>query len=94
LRAVKWIDEFGFHRVNLVRDTDPDSYAPRGIPVAIPEITTRIDWAEVAIEMQNALVDAGLLTWEDVQKSGDTLIGVILGATKKRIITLYRQNGG
>lgn len=91
MRAVQWKDEFGMHRVSLIRDSDPDSFAPRGIEVPAPDVINGLDWDAIKIELQNTLVDTGLLTWDDVENSGNALVGAILGVMRNRIIALYRQ---
>jgi len=64
--------------------------APMGIPSDPPDLS-QINWAHLEKAMHNALVDRGLFTWDDVQRSGDALRGVINSVLKRELITLYRQ---
>jgi len=90
VRYVIWTDERGYQHRSLVRDNDPDTMAPQGIPSDPPDLS-KIDWALVEKALHNSLVDRGLFTWDDVQRSGDSLRGVINSVLKRELITLYRS---
>jgi hypothetical protein len=79
-----------------VRDQDPDDAAEQGILQDPPNLE-ELDWEGVKRDLHNALVSAGLFSWQDVQRRGaeDGLRGAILSSMKRRLINLYReaQNG-
>ena len=91
MRYVIYEDGRGWKHRTLIRDNDPDTAAPQGIPADPPDISN-IDWQRISKELHNPLVDRGLFTWEDVQRSGDALRGVINSVLKRELITLYRSN--
>lgn len=89
MRKVIWIDESGHKRVSLVRDTDPDSMAQAGVPVGPPDIN-ELDWDGIKRELNNLLVDRGLLTYRDVQAAQNGITSSVLAVLKRRIVNLYR----
>lgn len=89
MKRVKWTDKYGYRRVSEIRDDDPDSLAPAGVPVDIIDLR-KLDWKEIAKELHNDLVDADLYTWDNVQKLGG-LPGKINGALKRAIIGQLRM---
>lgn len=94
MRAVVWTDNSGRKRRSLVRDEDPDDAALTGIRQEPPNLDN-LDWDAVKVDLHNRLIEAGLLTWQDVQRFGG-LPGIILGCLRTRLINLYRegeQNG-
>lgn len=90
MRYVTWTDERGYKHRSLIRDTDPDTAAPMGIPSDPPDLS-QINWANLEKALHNALVDRGLFTWDDVQRSGNSLVGAINSVLKREVQTLYRQ---
>lgn len=92
MKTVKWTDKRGYKHRSLLRDADPDDLAPRGILHDPPDLEA-LDWEAVKMDLHNALVDAGLFSWREVQAQGanDGLRGAILSALKKRLIALYRE---
>jgi hypothetical protein len=91
MRTVQWTDKDGHLRASLVRDFDPDTAAPRGIPVDPPDLRG-VDVEGAMRDLHNELVRRGLMTWLDVQRSGDGVSASILSAFKRRVIALYRQS--
>jgi hypothetical protein len=61
-----------------------------GIPSDPPDLS-QINWANLEKALHNALVDRGLFTWDDVQRSGNSLVGAINSVLKREVQTLYRQ---
>lgn len=92
MRQVTWTDGQGYKHRSLVRDTDPDDAAPKGI-LQDPPSLERIDWEAVKRDLHNALVDGGLCSWREVQAQGaaDGLRGSILAALRNKLIALYRE---
>lgn len=90
MRPVKYKDDRGYlHRV-MVKDDDPDEMARFGIPAGPPDLH-ELDWEEIIRQMNNALVEHGLNSWLDVQRSP---IGVQVATTvvRRYLIDLYRRN--
>jgi hypothetical protein len=90
MRTVITTDNRGRKTVFLVRDTDPDSAAGRGIPIGPPDFDG-LDLEEVKKELNNQLVETGILTWLDVQKNPTALSGAVRSAMVGRIVELYKR---
>jgi len=89
MRYIIYTDRHGFRRRSLIRDNDPDTAAPGGIPAGPPDIR-QLDWDLIQREINNSLVDRRLFTWDDVQLAQNALGGVILSAIRRRLISQYR----
>ena len=87
METVTWTNKEGYVRRALITPATRDA-PEKGVPVG-PDVH-RLDWDGIQRDLNNALQREGLLTWDDVQRSGDTLRGVILGAMRNRLIALYR----
>lgn len=91
MRLVKFYDDDGYLRQVHARNSDTDEEAREtGIAHNPPDLS-QIDWKEVERELNNLLVERGLITWIDVQKGGDSLTSAIKTVMKRKIIALYRQ---
>lgn len=84
-----YTDNRGRKRRTLIRDNDPDSVAERGVPADPPDVL-QLDWDSLPTRLHNALVDRGLYTWYDVQRT-DGLTGAILDVLRVDLIRLFRQ---
>lgn len=89
MRLVKWTDQYGYKHRSLVRDADPDDMAEQGIRQDPPSLD-ELDWEGVKRDLHNSLVDMELTSWREVQQRGG-IPGAILGAVKRRLISLYRE---
>lgn len=89
MRIVPWTDSNGYRHQSLVREGDPDSAAETGIPNDPPDMDD-LDWDEIKRDLHNRLVEAGLITWRDVQRSQNGLTGIVRATVHKRIIQLYK----
>ncbi len=89
MRTVIKTDRFGYKRAWLVKDEDPDELAEQGIPLTPPDLDL-IEWEEVKKDLNNILVERGLFTWKDVQRSQNGVTSAVLTAVKRRVITLYK----
>lgn len=89
MRKVSWEDSRGKRHTSMVRDTDPDSMAPKGISLDPPDVE-QIDWEAVKRDLHNALMDQGLINMDDVSRQQVGLTSAILGALRTRLILLYR----
>ena len=90
MKTVIWTDARGFKHRSLVRNGDPDTAAPMGLRQDPPDLH-QLDWDEIARDMHNAFVELGVVTWADLQRPGVDLRRVILGATQRRIQSLFRD---
>jgi hypothetical protein len=91
LKLVIWEDDNGHKYQSLLRDQDPESNADRGLLVGPPPVT-ELDWDGIQRDLNRALFNQGLFTWDDVQGGGDKLVSAILSTMRKRLITLYRRD--
>lgn len=91
MRLVTWYDEDGFLRQAYGRDEDPDDIVQEiGLRHEPPDMR-EIDWDEVAKELNNLLVQRGLITWLDVQKQDGALLNTVKTVLNRKILALYRQ---
>jgi hypothetical protein len=89
MRVVTWTDKNGYKHRSIVRDDDPDEAAPQGILQDPPNLN-ELDWEAVKMDLHNALVERGLVSWRNVQELRG-LRGAILSSTKRRLVQLYRE---
>lgn len=90
MKIVEWVDEQGFKHKSLLRDQDPDRLAPSGVPLDPPDLN-RLDWEGLKRELHNLLLEKGLRTWKDVQKSQNGVTSSIVTVFKRPIISLYKS---
>lgn len=89
MKRVIWTDGKGYKHASLIRDSDDPSLAPEGIRCDPPDLD-QLNWKTIRRELHNALVERGLSTWEDVQRSQNGVTSTILGVLRRPIIALYR----
>jgi hypothetical protein len=75
----------------MLRDSDRDENARKGIPVPMPDVN-KLDWDAIKRDLHNELVSRGIYTWHDAQAVQDGIVGSILFALKNKIIALYRED--
>ena len=90
MRQVVWIDRRGWKRVSLVRDTDPDTAAPQGLPAGPPDLS-EVDCQEVLKEINNRLVDDGLLEIRDLSRQPNAITQAVRAAMVGRIVSAYKR---
>jgi hypothetical protein len=90
MKKVVWIDENGYKRCSEVRDNDPDSLAKSGIPCDPPNIE-EIDWDAVKRDLHNLLLERGLTSWQEINRSQGHIKSAIQDVLYRRLIALYRQ---
>ena len=90
MKRVKYIDQTGYQRRSLIKDTDTEDDARYGIPAGPPDLR-QLDWEVLKREMNNALADHELWTLRELQlsKVGITAATNVL---KRALILLYRQD--
>ena len=95
MKFVTWVDDNGYKRRSIVRDEDPASMGPAGIPAGPPDLA-RLDWESLVRELNNTLVDREINTLGDIHKSpGQSAITQALVSVFRRpIISLYKEREG
>ncbi len=91
MRTVEWTDKRGWKHRSLVRDRDPDSAAPQGVPQDPPDLDL-VDWDEIKRDIYNQLLERGLIDYQEVQRQQNSVTNIITSAIRKRIIALYKFN--
>ena len=91
MRLVIYEDKDGWKRGSMIRDDDPDSYAPKGLPKNPPDLRG-LDWEGISREINNALVDQGLFTWRDVQLAQNGVTSIVNNIVRRRIVALFKQD--
>ena len=93
LKRITWTDDDDWERAVLLPYSCPEDRVELGIPSEVPDIS-QLDWMAIQRDLHNALMNEGLLTWNDVQ-SGQGRINVICRRVlARRVLDLYRQTGG
>ena len=90
MRKVVWTDRRGWKKVSLVRDTDPDTAAPQGLPAGPPDLS-EVDCPEVLKEINNRLVDEGLLEIRDLSRQPNAITQAVRAAMVGRIVSAYKR---
>lgn len=88
MNLVKWEDPQGFKHQSYLRDGDKDPSI--GLAHDPPDIN-RLDWDQIKRNIHNALIDKGLITYQDVQAKQDAISGIILAEVRKPLLALYRS---
>jgi hypothetical protein len=86
MKTVTWQDTKGWLHKSLIRDTDPDTAAPQGIPQDPPDIN-KLDWEAIKRDLHNELVNRQLLTQADLQGE----LGSVSLILVSHLRLLYRQ---
>ena len=89
-RLVEWTDEDGYLRLSWLPPEMADSQAAHGLPVATPDLSA-LDWATIGRELQNRLVERGLLSLDDIGRSQNGLSHSILAVLKPHLIKHYQN---
>ncbi len=92
MKIVMWTDDRGYKHRSLLRDSDPDELAPKGIPQDPPDLD-ELDWEGLKKDLHNALVERGLATWEDVLAQQNGVTSAIKQVFKRPMVYLYRDGG-
>ena len=91
MKPVHWTDENGYKHLSFLRDDDPDELAPSRLLQDPPDVVHEINWDAVQRELHNQLVNRGLFSWDDVQRSKDGITGAVLACLRRRVIELYNN---
>jgi hypothetical protein len=90
MRKVLYTDRQGFKHAVLVRDTDPDDAAASGLPLGPPDFN-QLDMEEVKRDINNSLVEQGVLTIKDLPRHPNAITQAVRSALVGRIVVLYKQ---
>lgn len=112
MKAVIWTDEKGYCHRSLIRDSDSDDRAAELGILSDPPDLGQLDWGAISAQFQdldtddlklclhNRLIQLGLITWADVQRSQNGLTRAIMAVARDReilavlkrpLVALYRQ---
>ena len=83
----------GYKKVSMIRDTDSDDLAPKGIPVGPPDLDL-VDWEEVKKHLNNLLVERGILTYRDIQMNTSAVSTCVRACLTSRIVNVYKLMEG
>lgn len=89
IKRVTYTDEHGWKRCSLVRESDGESEGKYGIPIGPPDLG-RLNWDDIAKEINNTLVDMGVVDWPAFQANPQGVTSA-MNAVKRAIHNLYRQ---
>jgi len=90
MKAVTY-DEDGWLRRSHVLDTMSALDAHKGVPSNPPDIT-QLDWNEIKRELNNLLIQRGLIERNDLNGQGINLLrSAVQSVITKKIIMLYKQ---
>lgn len=90
MRSVVYQDSRGKYRRTLIRDEDGDEMAEYGLPDGPPDVEHEIDWTGVAIEINNILVQNGVKTRIDLQRTRS--LEKIGSLVKRHVDLLFREH--
>lgn len=89
MKHIVYIDKSGFKRRSLVKDTDTEEEAQYGVPAGPPDLR-QLDMVQLLRDMNNALADHELWTWNEA-RSSQIGVTVATNVMKRALINLYRQ---
>lgn len=88
MKRVVYEDQNGYLRCVLIKDGDPDTMAKYGIPAG-PQVVDNIDWEWLKKEVNNALVRAGIFSWQEYQ-AHQSDVQAIYSMFKRTIVETLR----
>lgn len=93
MKTVVYTDENGWMHKSIIRNNMPNHQADLGIMQDPPDLL-RLNWEEIAKELNNLLVQRDLITLKDVSESRGGLANAIQVVMLKKIIALYKEQNG
>jgi hypothetical protein len=90
LKRVVYTDENNWKRCSLVPEDTDESEGKYGIPLGPPDIN-KLDWGYIKLEINNTLVDMGILSWTDFQANQQSVVAA-MNVVKRALFDLYRQD--
>lgn len=94
MKTINATDRYGKKNRYLIRDTDDPSRAQEiGVPIGPPDVEL-MPWDQIKIDLHNALVDAGILSWDDLVANQSVLPGISRSVLKKHIVALFKATRG
>lgn len=88
-KEVIWTDKKGKKHRAIVKDGMVDP--AQGYQQDPPDIF-ELDWEQIKLDLHNQLVNRRLFTIEDVIAQQNGLAGAIIGALRKKVKALYRED--
>lgn len=91
MRRIKWTDPNGWIRCAMIRDSDPDESASKGIPCDPPDVNL-IDWEAVKRDLHNLLTERELITMADIYRKSEHIRSATQAVLYERLLELYKQS--
>ncbi len=91
MKLIKY-EEDGFIKQSFIPHDMNVEDADKGIPNNPPDLL-RLDWKEIAKELNNLLIERNLITLKDIAEHG-SLQNTILSIIKPKIVELYKEHPG
>jgi hypothetical protein len=93
MKIVITTDEAGYKHRYLVTDEMDEDAAHQGMPQDPPDIS-KLPWDAIKRDLHNALVDRGLVGYDDILGPQDGVTGAIKFALRGELIKLYKERRG
>jgi hypothetical protein len=90
MKVATYTDANGFKRAVLIKDTDDERHAERGIPAGPPDLED-IDWFALRREVNNIFAEQGVLDWLSYQQKPEAA-SAALSVFKRHIVDLFRRS--
>lgn len=90
MKRIVHTDRHGFKRVYALRDNDDESKAAQGIPLGPPDLRV-LDWEKIVKDLNNALVDIGIIVIEDLNLNNTGISTAINSVVRREILRLYKE---
>jgi len=90
MKIAEWTDGRGYRHKSILRDSDPDSAAPLGVPCDPPNLDL-LDWEELKRELHNHLLDLDLTSWDKMAKHDGAIASAIRRTFKRPLVNLYKR---
>lgn len=89
MKRVSWRDKQGDLHWSLLRDQDDESQPEFGVPLMPPPIEEIIK--ATAHEVQTRMIEAGLLTYRDLERYQPGLTAILNNLIARKIVLAYRD---
>lgn len=89
MKIVDYVED-GWSRRSILRDQDPDSLAPQGVPLGPPDLS-RLNCQAILQEVHDLLMKRDLYSWQDVMAAQNAVTNAISIIVRRHVIALYRM---
>ncbi len=94
MRTVEYADETGRRFRTAIPADAPDSHADMGVPIGPPDLSAIEVPEDYSVQLQNALLERGILTYRDFRKKPMVVRGAlnhVLKAQIRQLEAIYRE---